>query len=152
MSDSIRKFLEIAGIVVVTLTLLGIVFLGLQKAGAFTDIMYKSMGDMTTTLEEDKYTKYDGWVGQGDDVIAAVKYLQNGDPICITVATTGGDVVFGYTDSSLTTKVDNTTTIANCLRKGSSTYISPSAKYIGKVERNETDNSIWGVTFTFFTE
>lgn len=154
MSASMRDFIKIAAIVVVTLSLVSLIFVGLNKATGFADKMFAKMDTMSTTLEESDYTKYDGTICTGADVIAAVKYLQNGEPICITVATVGGDVVFGYTDSSLSTKVSsdaNASNLANCQRKGSSTYINPNAKYLGKVERNETDNSIWGITFTFYT-
>ena len=154
MSGSLRDFIKIAAIVVVTLSVVSLIFVGLNKATGFADKMFAKMDNMSATLEESDYTKYDGTICSGADVIAAVKYLQNGDPICLTVATAGGDVVFGYTDSSLSTPVSSdasSTNLANCQRKGSTTYINPNAKYIGKVERNETDNSIWGITFTFYT-
>ena len=154
MPDSLREFLKIAAIVVVTLSVISLVFVGLNKATGFADKMFAKMDTMSVSLEEGDYTKYDGVICSGADVIAAVKYLQNGEPIWITVATAGGNVVFGYTDSSLSTPVSsdaNSANLANCQRKGSSTYINPNAKYIGKVERNETDNSIWGITFTFYT-
>ncbi len=155
MSESLRDFLKIAAIVVVTLSIISLAFVGLNKATGFTDKMFSKMDVMSVSLEESDYTKYDGTICSGADVIAAVKYLQNGEPICIKVATAGGDVTFGYEDSSLQNKVssdDASTRLANCQKKGTTNYINPNAKYLGKVERNDTDNSIWGITFTFYTE
>lgn len=107
------------------------------------------MDNMTILMDESDYTKYDGAQVKGADVIAAVKYFQDGEPVCINVQTATGNAIFCYTDESLTTKSEES--IANCQRKGSANYINPNAKYIGKVERNETDNTIWGITFTFDT-
>lgn len=150
MSDSLRSFINIAAIVVVTLGVVALVFTGLNYATGFANGVFDKMDTMSTNLSEDDYTKYDGAIVTGSDVIAAIKYFEGGDPLCITVATNGGNVVFGYTDSSLQTEVTGSSALlANCQRKGSTTYINPSAKYQGAVERNATDNSIWGITFTF---
>lgn len=152
MSGSIRDFIKITVTVVVTLGIAALIFVGLRKTQGFTDKMYNKMDNMSVSMEESDYTKYDGAIVTGADVIAAVKYFQSGDPLCITVATSGGNVVFGYTDETLQTPVSDdqgAANLANCQRKGSVNYINPSAKYQGKVERNETDNTIWGITFTF---
>ena len=43
MSGSLRDFLKIAGVVIVTLALLSILFLGLQKATGFTNKAYSKI-------------------------------------------------------------------------------------------------------------
>lgn len=145
----IVNFFEIVIGVVIFALLASLVFNLLTKATNVADAGGKKMDNMTILMDESDYTKYDGAQVKGADVIAAVKYFQDGEPVCINVQTATGNAIFCYTDESLTTKSEES--IANCQRKGSANYINPNAKYIGKVERNETDNTIWGITFTFDT-
>lgn len=151
-NGTIGKFLSIAAITTITLLLIGIAYTFYHKTSATVDTAEKKLDSMNIMMEESDYTKFDGAIISGSDVIAAVKYFQNGDPLCIKVATAGGDVTFGYTDSTLSTPVGTAETsniLANCQKRGSANYINPTAHYQGKVERNETDNTIWGITFTY---
>lgn len=145
----ILAFLGIATAVILFFLVVSQVFNLYKKASNIADAGGKKMDNMTILMDESDYTKYDGVQVKGADVIAAVKYFQDGEPICINVQTATGNAIFCYTDESLTTKSEES--IANCQRKGAANYINPNAKYIGKVERNETDNTIWGITFTFDT-
>ena len=52
MSDSMREFLKIAALVVVTLSVISLVFIGLNKATGFADKMFSKMDTMSITLEE----------------------------------------------------------------------------------------------------
>lgn len=143
MSDSLRKFLEIAGIVVITLGLISILFIGLNKATGFADKMFAKMDAMSVTVDESDFTKYDGTLVSGADVIAAIKYFQNGmEPICIEVM----GKTYIYTDETLQTPSDEN--INNASRKGAEGYINPNAKFLGEVSRDATDNSIRKITFT----
>lgn len=85
MSGSLRDFLKIAGVVIVTLALLSILFLGLQKATGFTNKAYSKIDSMSQSVEESDYTRYDGALISGTEVIAAIKYFQQDGAICIEV-------------------------------------------------------------------
>lgn len=153
-NGTIGKFLQIAALTMVALALISLMWIFFNKTSQALDSAEGKLDSMNIMIEESDYTKYDGAIITGADVIAAVKYFQNGEPLCIKVATSGGDVTFGYTDSTLSTPVgtqETSTILANCQKKGSANYINPSAKYQGKVERNETDNTIWGIMFTYAT-
>ena len=66
MPDSLREFLKIAAIVVVTLSVISLVFVGLNKATGFADKMFAKMDTMSVSLEEGDYTKYDGVICSGE--------------------------------------------------------------------------------------
>lgn len=143
MSGSLRDFLKIAGIAVVTLGLLSLLFIGLNKATGFTDKVFAKMDTMSVTVEESEYTKYEGTIVSGSEVIAAIKYFQNGmDPICIEAM----GKTYVYTDETLQTP--STENVANASRKGADGYINPNAKFLGELTRDSTDNSIRKITFT----
>lgn len=144
MSETLRDFLKIAGISVVTLILLGVLFAGLNKATGFTDKVFGKMDNYSVMIDESDYTKYEGALVSGSDVIAAIKSFQNSnEPICVEITHTG--VSYIYTDETLQT--ESTANIANASRKNSSEYINPNANYLGSLVRDSTDNSIRKIVF-----
>ena len=145
MSDSLRHFLEIAGIAVVILTLLGALFFGLNKATGFADQVFGKMDGMTQTIDESDYTKYEGAIVTGSEVIAAIKYFQaSTEPICVECM----GQVYVYQEDLTTLSTAN---IANATRKGQTGYINPNAKFVGTLTRDSVDNSIRKITFDIYT-
>lgn len=146
MSDMARHFLEIAAIVVVCLSVIGIIFTSLGKTTVFTDKAGAKMDSMITVMDESDYVNFDGTIVSGSDVIAAIKKFQN-DEICITV-TARGTYSYVYTDTSLSTP--STENISNTSKKSDDHFINPNGKFLGAVVRAD-DGSIVGITFTIQT-
>lgn len=145
MPAIVRKFLELAATIVLILALIALVFLVYNKATNIADKGTKKMDNMEIQLDESDYTKYDGAIVSGSDVIAAIKYFQNSDPICITVVARG-TYSYLYTDTSLQT--ESTENIAYATQRNDDHYINPNGKFLGEVIRDSSDNSIVGLTFT----
>lgn len=147
MSGSLRDFLKIAGVVIVTLALLSILFLGLQKATGFTNKAYSKIDSMSQSVEESDYTRYDGALISGTEVIAAIKYFQQDGAICIEV--NNGYTTTNYVCADETLAAPSTAKISDAQNKNDlNKYINPNAKYLGECVRDTANNLIVAVKFT----
>lgn len=142
MSDSLRHFLELAGIGVIIMGLLAVLFLGLNKATGFANRVFGKMDNMTAQIDESDYTKYDGALVTGSEVISAIKYYQSSlEPISVVV----DGKTFLYEADLVTPATNN---IANATRRGNPEYINPNAKYLGAITRDPNNYTVTTVTFT----
>ncbi|MEE1255638.1 MAG: hypothetical protein UHN47_03885 [Lachnospiraceae bacterium] len=145
MPGPLRDVLKIAIVLIPTLIIGSLVFLGTDKGQEFAGKIFGRMDSYSVILDESDYTKYEGALVSGSDVIAAIKYFDNSnEPICVEIAHTG--ICYVYTDETLQT--ESTANIANASRKNSPEYINPNAKYLGSLVRDTTDNSIRKLVFT----
>lgn len=149
MPAIVRKGLELVAIVALIMGLISIAFLAFNKAENVSSKGMKKMDTIETQLDESDFTKYDGAIVSGSDVVAAVKYFLNGEPICITVVARN-TYSYCYTDTSLTTP--STESISMAMQRDNDHYINPNGKFLGEVIRDPSDNSIVGITFTIQTK
>ena len=99
---------------------------------------------MTTTLNETKYTDYNGQTITGNQVQALLNSWSN-DEVAVEVKTkSGSDVWYNYTDDSLSSK--STADVTEASKKTSTNYVNPSGKFLCTVNRN-ANNVITSVVF-----
>jgi hypothetical protein len=104
--------------------------------------------NMATTMNEQKYTQYDGMTITGDQVVGVIKTFAN-DHICIVVNNGKGEQEDNWTSSDLTKAVDdNSGKLAEAQTKGKEKYIVPSTMYIGKIEKDSSTGEIIKIIFT----
>lgn len=149
MPKILVTILEIIAAVGVFMMIIALIYLGYHKAENVTSKGYKKLDTLETQLDESDYTKYDGAIVSGSDVIAAIKYFMNGDPVCVTVVARN-TYSYCYTDTSLTTP--STESISMAQQRDNDHYINPNGKFLGEVIRDPADNSIVGITFTIQTK
>ena len=100
--------------------------------------------NLSTTIDEQQYTQYDGEVVLGDQVIGIIKAFAN-DTVAIIVDNGNGEVVYNW-KADLSGKSD--ASIANAETKGNSAYINPSTKFVGSIVRSDTTDAITAIKFT----
>lgn len=139
--DSVNKFFLIAAGLVITASL---VFLGIRMSDAGKDMgngVVNSFIEFSTELKEADIMQYDGTTVTGSDVVNFIrKNLSEYSP--------GRMAPFEVVvrTATVTTHKDNSS-IANITNFSHISYIDPTAKFIGKVIRND-NGVIVTVTFT----
>lgn len=93
---------------------------------------------MANTAEEKIFTKYDGVELSGSDVVAAVGSLE-GQTICVSVNNGKSTTEYIY-KANLTDKADGK--IADMKSRSKDSYVAPTAKYLGSIERDDTDRIV----------
>lgn len=144
MSDTTSHALTIIGVVVAALILLGVLLTAVYRSRDFADTANDRLADMTIAAEESDYTKYDGAIVSGSDVVSAIKYFDGVADVCVTVTTSKGTYNYIYTGSDLQTRSD--LSVANTRNKTSTYYINPSSKFLGSVVR-DSDGTITNIIF-----
>lgn len=144
MSETLRDILIIAGISVVVLGLLGLLFVAYNSSSKFADAANEKLNNMTIAIEESDFTKYDGAIVSGSEVVSAIKYFEGTADVCVTVTTSKGTNNYVYTGPDLQTKSD--LAVANTRNKTSEFYINPSSKFLGSVVR-DSDGTITNIIF-----
>ncbi len=144
MGENLSEGLRIVFTVVLSCLVIGFgftIWTTVKEAGntGITDV-----NSTITMMDESKYTDYDAAEITGSEVINVIKRFQNNE-IYIGVDVGSGMVGYIYSDSSLSSEGADLSTARD---KTSSTYISPNAKFIGKVVRDDTTNAILGIEFT----
>lgn len=147
MDNIIPKVIGIFVGIFAILTIAGWVITNLNSGSSFVDSGNKKMVTMATQLEENDYTKYDGVVVAGSDVISFIKSQISQDAeICVEVITSSGNTAYLYTDGTLATK--STAKMASTTSKKSSAYINPTGSFLGAITRNAAG----AITYISFTQ
>lgn len=133
MSGSFRDFIKIAVVVIITLGLAGLCFLGYSKSEGFANKAFSKIDNMSNMVEESDYTKYDGAIISGTEVIAAIKYFSVDGAICIQV---NSQTYVCEEDLTPIDTAEESRRLADAQRRGTATYINPSTKFLGSLERD----------------
>ena len=90
----------VAGLVI-TFLIISLAFVIYRAGKASSDTALEGLDEMTTTLNETKYTDYNGQTITGNQVQALLNSWSN-DEVAVEVKTkSGSDVWYNYTDDSL---------------------------------------------------
>lgn len=144
MSESLRDAIIIGVIVFVVVGLGAILIRSYRNSTQYADAANEKVANMAIAIEESDYTKYDGAIVSGSDVVSAIKYFDGISDVCITVTTSKGTNNYIYTGPDLQTKSD--LAVANTRDKRSNCYINPSSKFLGSVVR-DADGTITNIVF-----
>ncbi len=144
MSDLLQRIVSILGVLFVALGLIGILVKTFRTSSDYADSANETVANMATSIAEDQYTKYDGAIVSGSEVVSAIKYFDGISDVCVTVTTSRGTNNFIYTGPDLQTKSD--LAVGNTRDKRSTCYINPSSKFLGKVVR-DADGTINNIVF-----
>lgn len=144
MSESTRDALTIIGVAVAALILVGILLTAVYRSRDFSETANDKLANMTVAAEESDYTKYDGAIVSGSDVVSAIKYFDGVADVCVTVTTSKGSYNYIYTGPDLQTRSD--LSVANARNKTSEYYINPGSKFLGSVVR-DSDGTITNIVF-----
>ncbi len=148
MSSLVEKVIAIGGVTIGALILLGVLFTSINKGKDFTESANDKLTSMSIAVEESDYTRYDGAIVTGSDVVSAIKYFDSTDDVCITVTTSKGTNNFIFTGPDLSTPSD--ISVANTRDKTSQYYINPGSKFLGECVR-DSDGTITNIIFTVQT-
>lgn len=102
-----------------------------------------------TTIDESRYTDYDGALVTGTQVVSAIKYFAN-DEICITVNNGHATTSYIYDSTDLTSNTNVGQIAAAQTKSNINAYINPSSKYVGEIVRDAaggTKGTIVGINF-----
>lgn len=149
MSDIVKEFIFIGGCVIAALMIVAMLFTVTNKGKDFTDSASDKLTAMSVAVEESDYTKYDGAVVTGSDVVSAIKYFDTTDDVCVTVVTSKGTNNYIFTGPDLSTPSD--LSISNTRDKASQYYINPGSKFLGECVRDQ-DGTITNIIFTVQTQ
>lgn len=144
MTESTSHALTIVGVAVAALIIIGILLTAVYRSRDFADTANDKLASMTIAAEESNYTKFDGAIVTGSDVVSAIKYFDGTADVCVTVTTSKGTHNYIYTSADLQTKSD--LSVANTRNKTSEYYINPSSKFLGSVVR-DADGTITNIVF-----
>lgn len=139
--DSVHKFFLIAAGLIVTGML---VFLGFRMSDVGEDVgghMVNRLTELEQSLKDADVMQYDGVTVTGSDV---VNFIRKSLSEHSTESTAPYQVI--VVTGTVTTHKDNTT-IGNILNFSHISYVNPTAKFVGEVNRN-TNGVIVSVTFT----
>ncbi len=147
MSGSFRDFIKIAVVVIITLGLAGLCFLGYSKSEGFANKAFGKIDNMSNMVEESDYTKYDGAIISGTEVIAAIKYFSVDEAICIEVNNGSTTTNYVCEDETLTTPATAKVSDAQNRNKLDK-YINPNGKFLGELVRDSGSNLVVAIKFS----
>ncbi len=149
--DNVSKFIvAVAGIILAAL----IIAWGVAKYRESEDNAKKA-DEMTQAstqamLEED-WLQYEGTEITGSQVINVIKHFQSLGQTYVSVDNhKAGETFYIFTDASLANKqsdADLRDALKLAKKRGEATYINPSAKFMGSVERDASDGTVLGIKF-----
>jgi len=139
-----NEIIKIVAGLVITFLIISLAFVIYRAGKASSDTALEGLDEMTTTLNETKYTDYNGQTITGNQVQALLNSWSN-DEVAVEVKTkSGSDVWYNYTDDSLSSK--STADVTEASKKTSTNYVNPSGKFLCTVNRN-ANNVITSVVF-----
>lgn len=139
-----NEIIKIVAGLVITFLIISIAFVIYRAGKASSDRALEGLDEMTTTLNETKYTDYNGQTITGNQVQALLNSWSN-DEVAVEVKTkSGSDVWYNYTDDSLSSK--STADVTEASKKTSTNYVNPSGKFLCTVNRN-ANNVITSIVF-----
>ncbi len=124
------KALLIAASTIITCIIVGLGFSMAREAKQIGNYVVKELHSYRVSIEEQDYTKYDGVVVYGSDVVNLMKYVfsvkETG--ISVTVEENGENRIYVESED-----------IEKAQEVGNTYYIAPAAEYTGEVKRNQND-------------
>lgn len=148
--ENATKAIIIAASIAITLA---IVTIGFFVLGTGKDIVNDGVSDlinMANSLADDQYTRYDKMYVSGSQVINLIRSVENsGDYIGVKVETKNRSEVWYVYNASNIDKLSSTSVgdLVNALDVENEAYISKTAMFRGKVER-DSNGRIARITFT----
>lgn len=137
---------------IVLLLVAGIVFVVYRTGKHGVNNSLKQVDQLNTSLNESRYTDYEGQIVMGSQVISLLSNYKN-DTIGITVNgfsynyNSPSDAA-GLADSNKIASDTNNQNIGKAQKRGESNYISPSAEYTCTIIRDSSNNEIVRMDFT----
>lgn len=124
------KALLIAASTIITCIIVGLGFSMAREAKQLGNYVVKELHSYRVAIEEQDYTKYDGAMVYGTDVVNLMKYTFSvkGSGVSITVEENGDKRTYAARED-----IEKAQTV------GSVYYIMPTAEYTGEVKRNKND-------------
>lgn len=150
MGDTISKAVQILAGIILALLLVSLVFRGYSAQQDNANQALTKTNEMNTTLLESDYTQYDATVISGSEVVNVIKKFKNDDiyiGVCVT-ATDGVGTSFDYYNKDTSLSDTNVKELSSAKVKSNANYITPSALFLGSVERDDATGAIIGITFT----
>lgn len=145
MGGSLSEGLRTVFSIVLACLVIGFIFIAWSSVKESGNTAIADTNSMVTQMEEAKYTQYDASVITGSEVINVIKQHAT-DDIYIGVNTGSGMVNYIHADGTLAAPGAD---LANAKDKTNAAYISPNAKFTGKVIRSTTGtDAILGIEFT----
>ena len=124
------KALLIAASTIITCIIVGLGFSMAREAKQIGNYVVKELHSYRVSIEEQDYTKYDGVVVYGTDVVNLMKY---------TFSVKASDIYVSVEENGESRIYAGTEDIEKAMEGGSVYYITPAAEYMGEVKRNEND-------------
>lgn len=144
MGGSLSEGLRTVFAMVLACLVIGFVFMVWSSVKESGNTALTDTNSMVTQMEEAKYTQYDAAVITGSEVINVIKQ-HAGEEIYVGVNVGSGMVNYIHSDQSLAAAGAD---LSLARDKTSATYISPNARFTGKVIRNTATDAILGIEFT----
>ncbi|HEX2945643.1 MAG TPA: hypothetical protein VHT96_06785 [Clostridia bacterium] len=150
--ENATKAILFGAAIVITLVLVSLGFLLLNNATGSVNQQVSDMEQQKQEVLDQKYTKYDGKVVSGSEVLSALEEFKD-DGISILVKTKRSTGVGTYyywmlgTSDVITTSSGAIDTLDDAKDKTDTTYINPSGKFDAKV-LTDTNKAITGISFT----
>ncbi len=138
MHDNTDTMIRTIGSIVIGLFIVGAIFGIWNIAQGFITKGGNKLTQISTTMDESDYTKYDGAIVTGTEVVAAIKYFDQAE-VCISVNNGHTTTTYVYDSVDLTTRSTNNVSAAQNKINVSTVYINPNSKYLGKVVRDAAD-------------
>lgn len=148
--DNVSKIIMLLGGIVLTLIVVMIGYRYYNQSKSSLDTVENDVAVFQTTLDESKYTQYEGQTVLGNQVISYVSQYANTEIAIEVVSKNGTTTFYNYSDQDMSTEIDQTTNsqnIANAKSKSSTQYINPNGKFECTLYRDAT-NTIKCVIFT----
>lgn len=142
MNHSIVEALGIAAAVVLMALVIIFGFRAFQSGQDTGNNALAKMESVNSAIDESEYTQYDGAFVSGSAVYQAIRANKADTGVVFHVINGSDNSDYDPADSGY----QDALIAANT--KGTSKYITPSAKYVGAITRNADNNQITDVTFT----
>lgn len=141
-----NSMISMAVTLIIVLLVASVAFM-IYRAGKQTaTTALNDVSELAVTLEESKFTDFEGQTIKGVQVISILNNLK-GEEVCLKVVNKGGSAsTYNYTDESLAT--ESTLNIYETQVKKSPNYINPNANFLCTVDRSTATDSIVMLTFT----
>lgn len=148
--DNASGMIKLIAGIVLTLLLVMVIFAFWNQAKGSAETAQNDLAGFQTTLDESKYTQYEGQTVLGNQVISYVSQYANTEIAIEVVSKNGTTTFYNYSDQDMSTEIDQTTNsqnIANAKSKSSTQYINPNGKFECTLYRDAA-NTIKCVIFT----
>ena len=124
------KALLIAASTIITCIIVGLGFSMAREAKQIGNYVVKELHSYRMAIEEQDYTKYDGVVVYGTDVVNLMKYA---------FSVKESDIYITVEENGESRRYVEAEDIEKAQMVGSVYFISPAAEYTGEVKRNKND-------------